>query len=216
MHLNWNSIALASWKRGPWKKLIDHGYLIWYSPELRKQEIQPLKQAFHEKNDYPKWIINQVAEQVKAKHGAVTHSNNLPRWFWATFCNNWRKKPFGITSIPRTKKWFYVIVGEEKTSLPNNFNTHIAFKGKKLNSCFKIKDTVNFEHKHDLAYHGKCPANKCNDDYVGETVRRISERITDHYGRDVNSYLSKYHMVKEHPRLQNKDFVVLYTLVILL
>ena len=36
-----------------------------------------------------------------------------------------------------------------KTLLPNNFNTQIAF---------------NFEHKHDLVYDGKCPANNCNDD----------------------------------------------------
>ena len=75
---------------------------------------------------------------------------------------------------------------------------------------------VNFEHKHDLSYHGKCTANNCNNDYVGETVRRISERITDQNGRDVNCSLLKYHMVKEHPCLQNKDFVILYTLVILL
>ena len=37
-----------------------------------------------------------------------------------------------------------------KTLLTSNFNTKIAFKSKKLNSCFKIKDTINFEHKHDL------------------------------------------------------------------
>ena len=70
-----------------------------------------------------------------------------------------------------------------------------AFKGKKLNSCFKIKDTVNFEHKHDLVYHGKCPANNYNDDYVDETGRCISERIMDHRGRNVNSYLLKHHTI---------------------
>ena len=51
-----------------------------------------------------------------------------------------------------------------KTLLPNNFNTQIAFNGKELNSCFKIKDTVNFEHKRDLVYHGKCSANNFNGD----------------------------------------------------
>ena len=91
-----------------------------------------------------------------------------------------------------------------KTLLPNNFNTQIAFKGKKLNSCFKIKGTVNIEHKHDIVCHGKCPANNSNNDYVGETGRRISERIMDHNGRDV-----KHHMKKEHKCLQNKDFAIL-------
>ena len=85
-----------------------------------------------------------------------------------------------------------------KTLLPNNFDTLIAFKGKKLNSCFKIQDTVNFEHKHDLLYHGKCPANNCNGDCVGETGRRILERIMDLNGGDANSHLLKHNMEKEH------------------
>ena len=85
-----------------------------------------------------------------------------------------------------------------KTLLPNNFNTQIAFKDKKLNSCFKIKDTVNFEHKHDLVYHGKCPANNCKDDYVGEIGGSISERVVDHNDRDVSCHLLKHNMEKEH------------------
>ena len=83
----------------------------------------------------------------------------------------------------------------------------IAFKVKKLNSCFKIKDTVNFEHKYDLVYHGNCPANNCNDNYVGETVRRIAERVIDHNGRDVDSHLLQYHMEKERQCLQNEYFI---------
>ena len=76
--LNWNSFAPTNWKRGTLKTLIDRAYLICSSPELQKQEFQHLKQVFHEKNDYPKWVINQVVEQVEAKHRTVTHSNNLP------------------------------------------------------------------------------------------------------------------------------------------
>ena len=96
-----------------------------------------------------------------------------------------------------------------KELLRNNFNTKIAFKVRKLNSCFKIKGAFNFEHKHDLAFHGKCPANNCNNGYVGETGRRISERIIDHNGRDANPHLLKEHMEKKHQCLQNKDFVIL-------
>ena len=80
--------------------------------------------------------------------------------------------------------------------LPNNFNTQITFRVKKFNSCFEIKDKVNFEHKNDLFYHAKCPANNCKGDYVGKTGRRISERMMDHNGRDVNSHLLKHHMEK--------------------
>ena len=54
-----------------------------------------------------------------------------------------------------------------------------------------------------------CLANNCNDDYVGETGRCISERIIDHNGRDVNSHLLKHHMEKEHQCLENQDSVTL-------
>ena len=51
---HWNLFAPTSWKRETLKTLIDRAYLICSSPELRKQEIQHLKQIFHKKNDYPK------------------------------------------------------------------------------------------------------------------------------------------------------------------
>ena len=82
--------------------------------------------------------------------------------------------------------------------LPNNLNTQTAFKSKKLSSCLKIKGTVNFEHKHDLVYHGRCSADDCKGDYVGETSRRISERIMDHDNRDLNSHLLKHYLEKEY------------------
>ena len=53
-HQHWNLFAPTSWKRETLKTLIDRAYLICSSPELRKQEIQHLKQIFHKKNDYPK------------------------------------------------------------------------------------------------------------------------------------------------------------------
>ena len=32
----------------------------------------------------------------------------------------------------------------------------ITFTGKKLSSCFSIKDEANFEHQHDLIYYVHC------------------------------------------------------------
>ena len=54
-----------------------------------------------------------------------------------------------------------------------------------------------------------CPANDCIDDYVGEAGRRITERIMDHNGRNVNFNSLKHHLEKEHQCLQNKNFVIL-------
>ena len=58
-------------------------------------------------------------------------------------------------------------------------------------------------------YTTKCPANNCNDNYVGETVPPISEKIMGHNGRDINSHLLKRSILKEHQCLQNQDFVII-------
>ena len=83
--------------------------------------------------------------------------------------------------------------------LPNNFNVQIAFKGTKLNSCFKIKDIFNFGHKHDLVYYGNCPTNNCND-YVVKQVKAFQK---------VFKTSLKHYMEKERQCLPNKGFVIL-------
>ena len=81
MYLNRNSFAPTSWKRETLKTTY-HTHLICSSPELCKQEIQHLKQIFHAKNDYPKWVINQVAEQLEAKHRTVTNTVIISLWIF--------------------------------------------------------------------------------------------------------------------------------------
>ena len=71
-----------------------------------------------------------------------------------------------------------------KTLLSGNIKTDVASQGKQLSSCLNIKDKIEFQHKHDLLYHAECPEENCNDDYVGEVERCISERVIDHSGRD--------------------------------
>ena len=46
-------------------------------------------------------------------------------------------------------------------------------------------------------YITKCPANNCNDDYVGETGPPISEGIVGYNGRDINSHLAKHDIEKK-------------------
>ena len=123
-----------------------------------------MKQVFHEKNDYPKWVINQVVEQVEAKHQTVIHSD-LPMDDFEQPATNEEKSHLLLLPYQGQKGDFMLkLMRRRLKTLPNNFNTQVAFKGKK----FKIKDTVNFEHKHNLVYYGKCQANNCNDDYVGK------------------------------------------------
>ena len=40
----------------------------------------------------------------------------------------------------------------------------------------------------------KCPDQSCNQDYLGETGRRIIQRTTDHSGKDKHSHLQQLYL----------------------
>ena len=50
-----------------------------------------------------------------------------------------------------------------KKILPNNVKPQIPYTGRKLRSLFQMKHQTIFDHKHDVIYHGKCPAENCLD-----------------------------------------------------
>ena len=67
IYSNRKSFAPTTWKRGTLKTLVDRAYLICSNIALGKKEIDHLKKVFHEKNDYPKWVINQVLNEAEEK-----------------------------------------------------------------------------------------------------------------------------------------------------
>ena len=149
----------------------------------------------HEKNGYPKWVINQVLNEVEEKH--KTNVNNV-------------SEKSQVSPVTDLKRHLLVLLyqGQEsdfiiksmkkilKTLLPDNIKTDAVFKGNQLGSCFNIKDKAKFPHKHDLVYRAECPEESCNDDYIGETARHISERAIKHSGRDKNSHILKQQIEK--------------------
>ena len=63
----------------------------------------------------------------------------------------------------------------------------------------------------DVIYPGKCPAKNCVDDYIGETARRVNERIVDHTGRDTNSHLLKHSIESGHKPSEVVDYKIIGT-----
>ena len=121
--------------------------MICSSHELRKQEIQHLKQVFHVKNDYPKWVISQVVEQVETKHRTVIHSNNLLKDdSEQPSATNEEKSHLLLLPYQGQKCDFALKLMRKrlKTLLPNNFNTQIAFKDKKLIHVLKSRTQLIF------------------------------------------------------------------------
>ena len=101
--------------------------------------------------------------------------------------------------------------GNVKKILPNKVKPQITYTGRKLESLFQTKDQTIFEHKHDVIYYGKCPAENCVDDYIGETARTANEGIVDHAGRDTNSHLLKHGIYSGHKPLEAVDYKIIGT-----
>ena len=88
-----------------------------------------------------------------------------------------------------------------KNALPSNVKTRITYTGQKLNSRFQIKDKINEKQKHDLIYYAKCPEEFCTEDYLGETGRRIIERVAGHAEKDKQSHLLKHALTQNQRHL---------------
>ena len=92
--------------------------------------------------------------------------------------------------------------------LPNHINTQVTYTGKKLSTCFNIKDQTKFEQQHDIVYH-KCPEVDCVVNYIGEASRRVSQRIKDHNSRDKKSHLFRHSVEHNHKNVERQDFKIL-------
>ena len=96
-----------------------------------------------------------------------------------------------------------------KRSLLNNVKSNIIFVGTKLSSNFNTKDPVPFNEKHDVIYRSVCATESCNEDYVGEYVRRLYERIKDHSGCNHSPHLVKHAGETGHLLVDNANFEVI-------
>jgi len=115
--------------------------------------------------------------------------------------------------LPYKGKQAQVIIQRFKNSinhyLPPTVKPRIVYKCNKLSSNFSLKDRTNLSHNHNIVYEYKCPANNCNVTYIGETSRRLKERVKDHQHRDKKSHIMKHSQTKDHPPAEEKHFKIL-------
>ena len=81
-------------------------------------------------------------------------------------------------------------------ALPDDVKIIVSYTGKKLSACFNVKDKTVFNH--DNVFYAKCPEESCPHDYVGESGRRVLERVKDHNGRDTSSHIFKHCIAADH------------------
>ena len=68
---------------------------------------------------------------------------------------------------------------------------------------------MKFEHKRDIIYLATCPEDNCPENYIGESGRRISERIIDHNGRDRKSHIFKHSSEKCYQHFHTNNFKII-------
>ena len=144
IYLNWNAFAPASWKRGTLRTLVQRAYLVCSTETYLKKELTHLEKVFIEKNNYPKYVINQVFTQVKQEHKNRNYNNNMKNSITVpiTFENE-KVKQHLLTIAYQDEKGDYLIKSMNrnlKKILPNNVKPQITYRGRKLGSLFQIND----------------------------------------------------------------------------
>ena len=87
--------------------------------------------------------------------------------------------------------------------------TRVTNTGQKISTKLQIKDKTKDQHKHDLIYYSKIPEPTCNEDYLGETGRIITERSSDHCGEDKQSHLFRHALNNNQRTVDLKDFKII-------
>ena len=85
----------------------------------------------------------------------------------------------------------------------------MVYTGKKLSTGFNVKDQSKFEHRHDVVYYADYPNEKCRENYIGKSARRISEIIKDHNGRDLKSHILRHSVESGHANVSYEDFKII-------
>ena len=65
------------------------------------------------------------------------------------------------------------------------------------------------QHEHDLIYYSKCPEPNCNENYLGQTWRRKTDRIAYHCGKNRQSHLLRHALISNHIVVALKDLKVI-------
>ena len=166
-----------------------------------KKGVDHIAYVFEKLNNYPKWFIKQLLEEVKYYHHKTSHE--VPQ---INEVNNGKNSHLLLLpySAPKGEKLIRSMKEAVKTKLPDNILSKAAYLAIRLKDKFNIKTKTVMEHQHDITYYVECPEENYNENYVGETGRRLSERVINHNGWDKNFHIVKHLVKRKHrlPRLQ--------------
>ena len=207
LYMHWDSYAPKHWKIGTLRSLIQRAHIVCSTEVKYQDELKHITSVFTKINGYPYSVVQQIRNKFKFNEVVNTEreiENNVDQNIKTPLLKLPYKGNMGMNIINKYKKIL-------KNHLPSNVQPRVVFNSKKLSSNFNIKDQVKFTHNYDLVYKYECKEINCNARYIGETSRRISERIKDHCFRDKRSHIYQHHQEHGHGEPEEKDFEILET-----
>ena len=175
-------------------------YDICSTDEHLKEKLEHIRTLCHHRNDYPLWVINKFIDDIKKIPSANENDSSSNDKIHRLLLPYQGDK--GSNLLKSMKRHVSKLV-------PEHAKLEITFTGKKRNSCFSIKDKTSFEHQHDLIYYVNCTKPSCRDDFIGETGRRIIERIKDHSGRDHALHMVKHKIEASYTAVNTANFKII-------
>ena len=190
--MNWESFEPGKRKWGTSKTLTKKTYDVCSNQELLQKELNYIEKVFRANNNYPNWVIKKVLQQAKQQQQQQQITADAAR-----------KNHFLLLPYKGEKGEHLIKSMKRRISklLPPEIKTQVAYTGKKLSTCFNVKDQSKFEHQHDVVYYADCPNEKCRENYIDESGRRMSERIKDHNGRDLKSHILRNSVESGHAKV---------------
>ena len=69
--------------------------------------------------------------------------------------------------------------------LMSEIKTEVVYTGKKLSTCFNVKDQSKFDRQYDVVYYSDCPNWTFRENHIAGSGRRILECIKHHDGKNL-------------------------------
>ena len=205
IYINWFAHAPFEWKKSTLNTIVKRAQLICSTEKYLELEISHIKDVFCNLNSYPRKYVQRTIDNILYKQNQENIDTNTEN----------KETTYIQLTLPYTGKKGNNLISKMKKSLrntlPDNVQPRIAYNSTKLSSKFQLKDTTEFEHKNNVVYYCQCPHNDCNHDYIGETSRRIIERIKDHNNRDNKSHILKHSREQKHEHVWKDNFKIIGT-----
>ena len=183
--MNWNAFAQDIGKRETLKTLVERAYIGCSTEDFLDKELKYLEKVFHENNNHLRYVIKQILQQsYEENKEQELDMTNMKLNLNVVEERNVNEEKQHLLLVPYQGKKGDFVIKSMKKRMKTLLLTNLPSQ---LSACFQVKEKTKFEHNHNIVCHCTCPETYCLEKYIGETARRISERVKNHIGKDVHS-----------------------------